>query len=121
LTLCRRGITATPIGIDFMREPKFLVDASVFPGSSGSPVFLYNSGSFAQKAGGTVIGSRVMFLGVIAAVFLQEDTGEIRIADAPTAAVPIAVIRHMINLGIVFKASTVQDVAKKILSKMPAA
>lgn len=40
LPIARRGTTATPIYVDHNNEPKFLIDASVFPGSSGSPVFL---------------------------------------------------------------------------------
>ncbi len=39
LPIVRRGTTATPFQIDYVGEPKFLIDASVFPGSSGSPVF----------------------------------------------------------------------------------
>ena len=35
----RRGITATPAYIDFNNTKEFLIDASIFPGSSGSPVF----------------------------------------------------------------------------------
>ena len=39
--LVRRGITATPAWNDFQGEPTFLIDAGVFPGSSGSPVFCF--------------------------------------------------------------------------------
>jgi len=115
LPVIRRGITATPIAVDFQRERKFLVDAAVFPGSSGSPVFLYNVGSYAQKSGGTVIGSRILFLGVIAAVFFREDAGKIQMVDIPTGQVPIAVVRQMINLGIVFKSQTVLETVEKIM------
>jgi len=37
--LVRRGIIATPIWNDFEGKPVFVIAASVFPGSSGSPVF----------------------------------------------------------------------------------
>ena len=37
--LIRRGITASPIWNDFGNDPIFLIDAGVYPGSSGSPVF----------------------------------------------------------------------------------
>jgi hypothetical protein len=36
----RRGMTATPPQLDYCGRPTFLIDASVFGGSSGSPVFL---------------------------------------------------------------------------------
>jgi hypothetical protein len=66
----RRGITATPIWNDFKGEPCFLIDAGVFPGSSGSPVFLLNQGSYATRSGLT-IGTRLYFLGVISESFIH--------------------------------------------------
>jgi len=117
LPVTRRGITATPIAIDYRNEPKFLIDASVFPGSSGSPVFLYNNtGTFAMKGKGTVFGGRIMFLGLVASVFFREEAGRIEMVDVPTGMEPIPVVRQMINLGIVFKATAVRDVALKIIA-----
>jgi V8-like Glu-specific endopeptidase len=37
--ILRQGITATPFHLDYDGLPAFLIDASVFPGSSGSPVY----------------------------------------------------------------------------------
>lgn len=62
--LIRKGITATPIWNNFNGKPEFLIDGGVYPGSSGSPVFIYNQGSYATKEGIT-IGSRLYFVGVI--------------------------------------------------------
>jgi hypothetical protein len=62
--LVRRGITATPVWNDFEGDPAFLIDAGVFPGSSGSPVFILNQGAYATKEGLTV-GNRLLFLGVL--------------------------------------------------------
>ena len=115
LPVVRNGITASPITIDFRGEPQFLVDASIFPGSSGSPVFLYNPGIYADKSGGTVVGTRLYFLGVIASVFFQEDVNEIRIRSIPTLDVPVAVSRQMIDLGVVFKASVIIEVIEAFL------
>lgn len=42
LPVFRKGITASPIIHDFEDQKIFLIDASVFPGSSGSPVFIFN-------------------------------------------------------------------------------
>lgn len=44
LPVARRGTTASPIEVDFEGSPRFLIDASVFGGSSGSPVFILNQG-----------------------------------------------------------------------------
>lgn len=62
--LIRRGITATPIWNDYQGERAFLIDASVFPGSSGSPVFIFNQGSYPTR-NGIAIGSRLYFVGVV--------------------------------------------------------
>jgi hypothetical protein len=107
LPVVRKGITASPIAVDFQGEPQFLIDASIFPGSSGSPVFLYNPGMHAVKTGGTVVGTRLFFLGILASVFFQKDINEIRIRSVPMVDVPVAVSKQMIDLGIVFKASTI--------------
>jgi hypothetical protein len=115
LPVARKGISASPIAIDFLGEPQFLVDASIFPGSSGSPVFLYNTGMYATKSGGTVVGTRLRFLGIIASVFFQEDVNEIRVRSIPTVDVPVAVSRQMIDLGVVFKASTIREVIEAFL------
>lgn len=40
----RKGITATHPNVDYNGEECFLIDAAVFPGSSGSPVFIFNNG-----------------------------------------------------------------------------
>lgn len=71
LPVARRGATASPLAIDFENTPCFLIDASVFGGSSGSPVFLLSLGIYSDKSGATTIGSRCLFLGVVAAVFFR--------------------------------------------------
>ncbi len=51
LPILRSGVTATPVYIDYNGNPSFLIDASVFPGSSGSPVFIINKDLIPQKKG----------------------------------------------------------------------
>jgi hypothetical protein len=109
LPVIRKGITASSISIDFNGCKQFLIDASVFPGSSGSPVFLYNPGPYREKSGPVVIGSRIMFLGIIAECFSQVDENEIRIISVPTLNIPIALSKQMIDLGIVYKATTILE------------
>jgi len=108
--IIRRGITATPLQLNYNGKPIFLVDASVFPGSSGSPVFIYNSGSYSDKKGNVFIGSnRIFFLGVIAKTFKEKEYGEIEFIDIPSAQAPIIKTRQMIDLGVVYKSSTVLE------------
>ncbi len=115
LPIIRKGITATPIVIDFQGKPQFLIDASVFPGSSGSPVFLYNVGMYARKSGGTVVGSRILFLGIVAEVFYQQDANEIQILPSTIAGKSVVVSKQMIDLGIVYKASAIIGLIKSYL------
>ncbi|MFE4229976.1 serine protease [Arthrobacter sp. NPDC056886] len=46
----RRGITATPAILNWEGRSEFLIDASVFPGSSGSPVFVSRTTTFLQNS-----------------------------------------------------------------------
>ena len=115
--ILRRGTTATHYAIDFENEKKFLIDASVFGGSSGSPVFLYNSGSYSNKGGGLIGGSRLYFLGVVAAVFYRNSVNEIISIPIPTFNKNVSVGQEMIDLGIVFKAKTVVELIENEIDK----
>lgn len=72
ISIIRQGITATPIWNDFKGEEVFLIDAGVFPGSSGSPVFIYNQGTYPVKDG-IALGSRLIFVGVLSKTMLRDD------------------------------------------------
>lgn len=115
LPVARRGTTASPIEVDFTNKPCFLIDASVFGGSSGSPVFLFNQGIYAEKTGGTVIGSRLYFLGVVAAVFYRTQRNQIVSVPIPTQVTPAVDQREMIDLGVVIKARTVVETIEAFL------
>lgn len=104
LPIARRGQTATPIFNDYNDLPAFLIDASVFPGSSGSPVVLYDRGTFTTRDGTTHVGSRMAVLGIVAAVHTRQVNGVVQMLNAG-----IATFDDMIDLGIVFKASAVQE------------
>lgn len=116
LPVARRGVTASPISIDFENTPRFLIDASVFGGSSGSPVFLLSQGMYTDKTGGTVIGSRLLFVGVVAAVFYRTQLNQIIAVPVPTQVQPMAQQQEMIDLGIVYKARTVVETIEAFLS-----
>lgn len=115
--IARVGVTATPLALDYGGRKVFLIDASVFPGSSGSPVFILNTGSYSPKGGGLVVGSRLLFLGVLASVFVRIEEGKFEIVDIPTAKVPVVTVEHMIDLGLVYKAEVVVDTIRQFLAK----
>lgn len=115
LPVVRRGITATPISIDFERKPTFLIDASIFPGSSGSPVFLCNIGSYSPKGKGLVVGSRIFFLGIVASVFIRKDLNTIELIDIPTGKIPVVATTQMVDLGIVYKSIVIKELIEEFL------
>lgn len=120
LPLIRQGITASPIAVDFDGQPKFLIDASVFPGSSGSPVFLYSSGTFrANKAEQNTfsVGTRLMLLGILAAVHFRAVVNEVQLVEPAAQKVPVTITKEMLNLGIVFKASTIVETIEALLKR----
>lgn len=110
LPIMRRGITASPVAVDYMGRAQFLVDASVFPGSSGSPVLIAESGSYSPRGGGLVLGSRALLLGILAAVYERE----VPVVIVPTANLSV---RDPLNIGIVYKASTIDDLIDQVLKQ----
>lgn len=108
--IIRHGFTATPIQLDFNGRPVFLVDASVFPGSSGSPVF-----SFEESWTGNIINLKL--LGILAAVFTQTDVGTFELVPAPTQVMPIVKTEQMIDLGVVFKAHLIKETIEDFWAK----
>jgi hypothetical protein len=95
--IVRRGITATPMAVRFGGRPVFLVDGSVFGGSSGSPVYLYNEGSYTDGTGGLIVGSRFVLVGIIAETLLRNT--ELPLAVSTTPHVKLA---QELNLGVAF-------------------
>ncbi len=118
LPIVRKGITATPANIDFDNQPKFLIDASIFPGSSGSPVFICNVGSFTKKGENTLYaGNRIIFLGIVASVYVRTDMNQLEIIQIPTKDIPVVKSSQMIDLGIVYKASCITEVIEIFLKQ----
>jgi hypothetical protein len=68
LPIAKKCITATPTSVDHEGRPEFLVDTAVLPGSGGSPVFLWNIGTYFSKKRGVQHGSRMLFLGIVAPI-----------------------------------------------------
>lgn len=109
MPIFRKGITATHPNLNWNGKPEFLIDAACFPGSSGSPVFLFNQGGYSTKSGGMVIGpSRVKLLGVLYAGPQHTVSGEIRVVQVSTQNIPVPVSTIPNNLGNVIKASQLE-------------
>jgi ribosomal protein L35AE/L33A len=105
LPIIRKGITATHPKLQLNGKREFLIDAACFPGSSGSPVFLANIGSYVSPEGALCAGTRIALLGTLYAGPQHTTTGDVIVVDVPTVAKPIAVGSIPNNLGYVIHAS----------------
>ena len=65
--IARKGITATHPGINYNGKQEFLIDVACFPGSSGSPVLLYNPCNYIDRMDNCFSKPRVKFLGILRA------------------------------------------------------
>lgn len=103
LPISRRGVTATPYSVDFNGEAKFLVDGSVFPGSSGSPVFKIERWQRITRKGAPETANRTMLLGMISQAFFHAPETDIALGEIPGNALEKSDAREMIDLGMAVK------------------
>jgi hypothetical protein len=103
MPIFRRGVLASVYKYDWNGKKEFLIDAACFPGSSGSPVMLFDLGGY-QTLKGTFMGaSRVKLLGVLYAGPQHTVEGEIRVEIVPTQQRAIAISGIPNNLGVIIK------------------
>lgn len=111
--IVRRGITSTPFNTNYQGKREFLADIPVYGGSSGSPIFLMNEGSYSTPKG-LFVGTRFALLGVLYAGHTETVNGHIVAEPIPTNFTSIAWIKHMINLGLCIKSALIEDMATEI-------
>jgi len=101
LPIMRRGFIASIPKVDFNGKSEFLIDAQVFPGSSGSPVFAPIDGQF-------------KLVGVVSQTMIR---------NAQIQAVPTAQafgVQQILGLGIVIKAERVRELVDTACRKIEA-
>lgn len=114
--IIRQGITATPVYSNYEGKSLFLIDASVFPGSSGSPVFIYDKGGYKDKKGNIFMGQdRILFCGVISDGFFRNEQGKIEFKEIPIKLQPVIKKSESIDLGVVIKTEKVKELIEKYL------
>ncbi len=88
LPVVRRGITATSLGMPYNGKQEFMIDMACFPGSSGSPVFLYNKGIVVDRRNDRpIMGNRFYLVGILYAGPLFTNTGQLILAQPPEVSV----------------------------------
>lgn len=115
LPVVRTGTTATPILVNYAGARQFLIDASVFPGSSGSPVFIMNRGGHPTRQGELAAGDRLIFLGMLAAAYQRDEIGSIGTPSASAGDGTMVKTRQIIDLGIVIKADVILETIESFL------
>ena len=88
---------------DWNGKKEFLIDAACFPGSSGSPVLLFEIGNY-QTRNALVMGSRIKLLGVLYAGPQHTVQGDVIVVPVATQQRAVAVAGIPNNLGIIIKA-----------------
>ena len=108
LPLMRTGMIASSPKFDFNGKPQFVIDAQVFPGSSGSPVYIDLTFEN-MRNGRIVIGERkVKLLGIVAQTMIRNNE---------LLAIPSStnyVTQEVLGLGIVFKATAIKELVDSI-------
>lgn len=115
MPIFRRGVTATHPRINYEGRKEFVIDAACFPGSSGSPVFLYNEGTWSTKQGATIGGTRIKLLGLLYAGPQHTASGEVRIVNVPTQQRALAFSSIPNNLGFVIKSERLHEMRATLL------
>jgi len=119
LPILRRGITSSHPAKLYCDKHEFLIDAACFPGSSGSPVFLFDKFGYIDKnTGQFILGQkRVKLLGVLYSGPTISQSGEIILTSKRQFS-----ISSMMNLGFVIRSSRLleleSEIKKRALAQM---
>ena len=101
--IVKSGIIASRWGASFQGQPYFLIDAKLFPGSSGS-VVLSKPIDFVVKEGQMMYSEEKQF------AFLGVFSGEPQVHEVPMDFEDLTIIRkHSFNLGVVWYAELVDE------------
>jgi len=116
--ILRRGVTASSPNLNYCGKKEIMIDAACFPGSSGSPVFIFNEGGYRDKRGSMYFGkSRVILLGILYAGPQHTTEGDIQIIDVPINQRTIAISRIPNNLGLIIKSERILELERLFLLK----
>lgn len=115
LPIVRRGITASALSKRYNGRDEFMVDMACFPGSSGSPIFLFDrNGYFDRRENSYIIGSsRIKLVGVLYAGPLVTNAGQLILGQAPQV-----IVNSMMHLGNALRSSEIFTLQAEILRRV---
>jgi hypothetical protein len=108
--IVRQAITATPVMLPFDGSPTFLVDGSIFGGSSGSPVFILNRGSWTGPQG-LSLGDRLLLVGIIASTGIRKSDLPVQVSKTPFVR-----LSQELDLGIAFSVQAITEAINHALT-----
>lgn len=114
LPIARQGITATQLSKNYNGRQEFVVDMACFPGSSGSPIFIYDrDGYLDRRTNRYVMGQTRLFLvGILYAGPLITTNGSIILGSTKSFTTS-----SMMHLGYAIKSSEIIGL-EKVISKI---
>lgn len=99
LPLLRKGFISSHPKIDYNGKPEIVIDAQVFPGSSGSPVF-------------TIANSKAQLIGVVSETMIKNN----QLQSVPTS--HISIVEEVLGLGIVIKSTALKVFIDEVVAKI---
>ncbi len=108
--IARRGITGSHALLRWNGRREFVVDIACFPGSSGSPVFLFEDNP--------VSGGKARLLGLLWGGPTYTVAGKIEVRPIQTSTENIPLTPSMMNLGYVVHADVLHDFVPLILERL---
>lgn len=111
MPILRKGSTATHPNMNYAGRKEFMIDAACFPGSSGSPVYIYDKHSYSTRSGTThmISTSRIKLLGILYAGPQYSVNGKIEIINIPTSQELTSSVSVPTNLGFVIKSERILE------------
>lgn len=111
--IIRSGITATHIKLNYNGRAEFMIDAASFPGSSGSPVFIFDSGvMYMRNNSEPMIGQKLFFVGILYGGPQYTVIGDVKIMSIRDKLTPKSISFIPNNLGNVIKSNKLEDFKK---------
>ena len=105
--IIRRGITSTHPSKDYQGKPETLLDIACFPGSSGSPVFIWYEGTY-KDYNAVHIGNKIYLLGILYGIHQFDIYGDLKLCSLPNTTVPITHNQIPVNLGVMIKSKQIK-------------
>mmetsp|Transcript_32777 Transcript_32777/g.104432 ORF Transcript_32777/g.104432 Transcript_32777/m.104432 type:complete len:278 (+) Transcript_32777:2389-3222(+) len=113
--ISRVAYTATHPLASYKGKTDFLIDTFVIGGSSGSPVFAYETGVI-DIDGQSVVGTRVSILGVVHSTIFVTEKKQVKVKDIPTNGHIESA--QFLNLGVAMHAERILELDRHILGMM---